>query len=128
MPTPRPVHNLLRTLTSRSVVPVTGRLLLALLARIRAGHPTLATPDGGHQLFGDPHARPAAALRMLDWCACRAILRAWQQAFVARRDAVRTQGFDEVFIRTWRRYLMYCEAAFAERKTDVMHYVVGRQG
>ncbi|WP_175773219.1 SAM-dependent methyltransferase [Paraburkholderia phenazinium] len=51
-------------------------------------------------------------------------LRAWQAAFEDHLDAVRAQGFDEIFIRTWRLYLAYCEAGFAERRTDVMHFVV----
>ncbi|WP_241011624.1 cyclopropane-fatty-acyl-phospholipid synthase family protein [Burkholderia sp. Ac-20392] len=51
-------------------------------------------------------------------------LQTWRAAFEARLDAVRAQGFDEIFIRTWRLYLTYCEAAFVERRTDVMHFVV----
>ncbi|WP_265183671.1 class I SAM-dependent methyltransferase [Burkholderia multivorans] len=31
---------------------------------------------------------------------------------------------DETFIRTWRLYLANCEAGFAERRTDVMHFIV----
>jgi cyclopropane-fatty-acyl-phospholipid synthase len=55
-------------------------------------------------------------------------LRIWNAAFDAKLDAVRAQGFDETFIRTWRLYLKYCEAAFAERRTDVMHFVVTNGG
>jgi cyclopropane-fatty-acyl-phospholipid synthase len=51
-------------------------------------------------------------------------LRIWHAAFDAKLDAVRAQGFDETFIRTWRLYLKYCEAGFDERRTDVMHFVV----
>lgn len=53
-------------------------------------------------------------------------LRAWSEAFEAQLDAVRAQGFDEKFVRTWRLYLAYCEAAFLERRTDVVHFVVTR--
>ncbi len=49
---------------------------------------------------------------------------AWRRAFHARLDAVRAQGFDEVFIRTWEFYLCYCEAAFRARNTDVMHFTL----
>ncbi|MBP9204949.1 MAG: class I SAM-dependent methyltransferase [Kofleriaceae bacterium] len=42
-------------------------------------------------------------------------LRAWREVFEARRDEVRALGFDEPFIRTWRMYLAFSEAAFAER-------------
>ncbi|WP_321797233.1 cyclopropane-fatty-acyl-phospholipid synthase family protein [Caballeronia sp. J97] len=53
-------------------------------------------------------------------------LRYWRKAFEARTEAVRAQGFDEHFVRTWRLYLAYCEAGFDEARTDVMHFVVSR--
>ncbi|GIK88445.1 MAG: cyclopropane-fatty-acyl-phospholipid synthase [Betaproteobacteria bacterium] len=49
-------------------------------------------------------------------------LRAWLDAFDARADTVRAQGFDERFVRCWRFYLAYCIAGFATRSTDVGHY------
>jgi len=49
---------------------------------------------------------------------------AWRHAFHAQLDEVRAQGFDEHFIRTWEFYLCYCEAAFRERNTDVMHFTL----
>ncbi|MBC7453240.1 MAG: class I SAM-dependent methyltransferase [Massilia sp.] len=49
---------------------------------------------------------------------------AWRQAFHARLDAVRAQGFDERFILTWEFYLCYCEAAFRAGNTDVMHFTL----
>jgi cyclopropane-fatty-acyl-phospholipid synthase len=57
--------------------------------------------------FGDDYART---------------LRTWRATFDAPPIWC-AQGFDETFIRTWRLYLAYCEA-FAERRTDVMHFVV----
>ncbi|VVD71288.1 SAM-dependent methyltransferase [Pandoraea fibrosis] len=51
-------------------------------------------------------------------------LRLWHAAFESQIDAVRAQGFDDMFIRTWRLYLQYCEAAFEERRIDVRHFVV----
>ena len=51
-------------------------------------------------------------------------LAAWRAAFHAKLDAVRAQGFDERFIRTWDFYLCYCEAAFRARNTDVMHFTL----
>ena len=51
---------------------------------------------------------------------------AWRRAFHARLDEVRSQGFDERFIRTWEFYLCYCEAAFREKNTDVMHFTLTR--
>jgi cyclopropane-fatty-acyl-phospholipid synthase len=49
---------------------------------------------------------------------------AWRRVFHARIDEVRAQGFDERFIRTWEFYLCYCEAAFREHNTDVMHFTL----
>ncbi len=49
-------------------------------------------------------------------------LRGWRENFEASLNAVRAQGFDEIFIRTWRLYLAYCEAGFTEGRTDVMHF------
>jgi cyclopropane-fatty-acyl-phospholipid synthase len=48
----------------------------------------------------------------------------WRKSFNARLQEVREQGFDERFIRTWEFYLCYCEAAFRERNTDVMHFTL----
>jgi cyclopropane-fatty-acyl-phospholipid synthase len=42
-------------------------------------------------------------------------LRAWHDRFVTELAAIRALGFDESFIRTWRLYLAFSEAAFAER-------------
>ncbi|WP_144156186.1 SAM-dependent methyltransferase [Paraburkholderia sp. BCC1885] len=51
-------------------------------------------------------------------------LRRWRSAFESQLDAIRAQGFDETFIRTWRLYLAYCEAGFDEGRTDVMQFVL----
>ncbi|GAB2879541.1 cyclopropane-fatty-acyl-phospholipid synthase family protein [Paraburkholderia jirisanensis] len=51
-------------------------------------------------------------------------LQCWSERFEANIDAVRALGFDDVFIRTWRLYFAYCEAGFAERRTDVRQFVV----
>ena len=42
-------------------------------------------------------------------------LRLWNERFHEQLEAVRALGFDERFIRMWRYYLCYCEAAFLER-------------
>ncbi len=39
----------------------------------------------------------------------------WRQAFVAKLDQVKKQGFDQRFIRMWEYYLCYCEGGFRER-------------
>ncbi|NML62559.1 class I SAM-dependent methyltransferase [Massilia sp. RP-1-19] len=51
-------------------------------------------------------------------------LAAWRVAFHANLDAVRAQGFDERFIRTWDFYLGYCEAAFRAHNTSVVHFTL----
>ncbi|WP_345813233.1 cyclopropane-fatty-acyl-phospholipid synthase family protein [Paraburkholderia sp. PREW-6R] len=51
-------------------------------------------------------------------------LRRWRSAFESQLDTIRTQGFDEIFVRTWRLYLAYCEAGFDEGRTDVMQFVL----
>lgn len=47
-------------------------------------------------------------------------LRLWCETFEARRDDVLALGFDERFLRKWRYYLRYCEAAFAMRNISVV--------
>ena len=42
-------------------------------------------------------------------------LRAWRDRFTAAAPAVRALGFDDRFVRTWRLYLAFSEAAFAAR-------------
>jgi cyclopropane-fatty-acyl-phospholipid synthase len=39
-------------------------------------------------------------------------LRAWRDRFAAREPEVRALGFDDGFVRTWRLYLAFSEAAF----------------
>ncbi len=39
----------------------------------------------------------------------------WKTAFMSKLDAVKAQGFDDVFIRMWDFYLCYCEGGFRER-------------
>ena len=64
-----------RTLSGSESAPVSGRLFLSLLERIRVGHLVLITPDGQPRVFGDPHALPGARLELHDWRACGEILR-----------------------------------------------------
>ena len=76
----------------------------------------LMTTEGGFQLhrleeFGPDYART---------------LDAWCQAFEAKLDQVRALGFDERFIRKWRLYFRYCEAAFAYRNIGVVQAVYVR--
>jgi len=51
-------------------------------------------------------------------------LRRWRARFHAQAAAIRAQGFDEPFMRTWDLYLAYCEAAFDTGSTDVMQFTL----
>lgn len=53
-------------------------------------------------------------------------LRRWRAVFEARLDAVRGLGFDERFVRIWRLYLCYCEAAFDAGRISVMQTCLER--
>lgn len=50
----------------------------------------------------------------------------WAEAFEARKDAVVDLGFDGRFLRKWRYYLRYCEAAFAARHIGVVQALYSR--
>jgi cyclopropane-fatty-acyl-phospholipid synthase len=54
-------------------------------------------------------------------------LRRWRAAFTQREQEVLSLGFDERFLRIWRFYLCYCEAAFAEGNTDVVQFTLRRR-
>ncbi len=88
-----------------------GSLLLSIN---RVGE--LMTKESGFQLdrleeFGPDYART---------------LDAWCRAFEANLDKVRGMGFDERFIRKWRLYFRYCQAAFAHRNIGVVQAVYVR--
>jgi cyclopropane-fatty-acyl-phospholipid synthase len=51
-------------------------------------------------------------------------LRRWREAWEGKYESILKQGFDERFMRIWRLYFAYCEAGFAEGKTDVMQFLL----
>ena len=51
-------------------------------------------------------------------------LRQWRMRFDDRLDEIRELGLDDRFIRLWRFYLAYCEAAFTERHCTVNQLVL----
>ncbi|MEO6055128.1 MAG: cyclopropane-fatty-acyl-phospholipid synthase family protein [Chthoniobacterales bacterium] len=53
-------------------------------------------------------------------------LKTWCDRFEEKLPEVRALGFDEVFIRKWRYYLCYCEAAFGMRHISVVQNVYTR--
>lgn len=91
-------------------MPLSSRLFLALLRKIRHGHLTLTLPDGTSQVYGDPHDAPAATLHLHDWRACQAILRAGDIGFA---DALRAQWVDSPDLTALMRLAIRNEAAAA---------------
>ena len=55
-------------------------------------------------------------------------LRLWNENFHNKLDDVKKLGFDEYFIRMWRMYLTYCEAAFLTRNINLVQVVFTRDG
>jgi len=53
-------------------------------------------------------------------------LRLWHDAFLEKLDKVKKLGFDDYFIRMWKMYLSYCEAAFITRNINLVQVVFSR--
>jgi len=53
-------------------------------------------------------------------------LRIWRSTFDSKQEAIRGLGFDDIFIRKWRYYLCFCEAAFGTRHLTVAQMVYSR--
>jgi cyclopropane-fatty-acyl-phospholipid synthase len=53
-------------------------------------------------------------------------LKIWRANFESKLAEVRALGFDDAFIRKWRFYLCYCEAAFGTRHITVAQMVYSR--
>ncbi|HEY8026776.1 MAG TPA: cyclopropane-fatty-acyl-phospholipid synthase family protein [Burkholderiaceae bacterium] len=51
-------------------------------------------------------------------------LQQWYETFKAQLHAVREQGFDDRFLRTWEFYLAYCEAGFRAQSLDVVQFTL----
>lgn len=50
----------------------------------------------------------------------------WEEAFQDKLDQIRALGFDERFIRKWKYYFGYCQAAFAMRNISVVQATYSR--
>ncbi len=70
----------------------------------------------------------AAGLRVVDELAFgldyAETCRRWRDTFLAQRQHVHQQGFDERFVRIWEFYLAYCEAGFEAGDIDVMQFTL----
>jgi cyclopropane-fatty-acyl-phospholipid synthase len=53
-------------------------------------------------------------------------LRRWHHDFLQKEQAAKQLGFDDRFVRIWRFYLSYCEAAFTLGNTDVVQFTLRR--
>lgn len=53
-------------------------------------------------------------------------LKHWRDAFNAKLDRVRAQGFDDRFIRMWEFYLCYCEGGFIERSIGTAQVLLAK--
>ncbi len=51
-------------------------------------------------------------------------LDAWRSAFKEQLPKVRAQGFADRFLRTWKSYLVYCEARFRAGSIDVAQFTL----
>ena len=72
-------------------------------------------------------ASDLALIRMDDFGSSYALtLKAWRERFMAKLPQVRSQGFDERFIRLWEFYLSYCEGGFRERSIGVAHLLLAK--
>lgn len=50
-------------------------------------------------------------------------LNLWHEAFESQLEQVKALGFDDYFIRMWKMYLCYCEAAFITRNIGLAQLV-----
>jgi cyclopropane-fatty-acyl-phospholipid synthase len=53
-------------------------------------------------------------------------LRRWRSRIFGRLEDVRRLGYSDEFIRMWHYYLCYCEGAFLESATGVVHMLLVR--
>ena len=50
----------------------------------------------------------------------------WYRAFIAAREPLLQDGYDERFIRMWTYYLKYCEGGFLERTISTVQLVLSK--
>lgn len=75
-------------------MPSSGRILMALLARLQHGHLVVRTPEGAHLEFGPADSDLRADLSIHDWRACQLIFsagdiglaQAWRQQWLGSHD------------------------------------------
>ena len=50
----------------------------------------------------------------------------WYEAFIAAKDDLLQDGYDERFVRMWTYYLKYCEGGFLERTISTVQLVISK--
>lgn len=55
-------------------------------------------------------------------------LSAWRHRFFERLGNIKSQGYNDVFIRMWEFYLSYCEGGFMERTIGTMQFLMAKPG
>lgn len=53
-------------------------------------------------------------------------LQAWRERFFEKLSVVKSQGYDDVFIRMWDFYLSYCEGGFRERTIGTIQMLIAK--
>jgi cyclopropane-fatty-acyl-phospholipid synthase len=53
-------------------------------------------------------------------------LHRWRDQLAEREDIAHERGYDDALLRLWEFYLVYCEAAFAERYVSLVQMVLDR--
>ncbi len=52
----------------------------------------------------------------------------WRENLAKREDDARALGYDDAFLRLWKFYLCYCEAAYRERYVSLVEVVLAKPG
>lgn len=53
-------------------------------------------------------------------------LNVWHENFINKKDEILKLGFDDYFLRMWKMYLNYCEAAFSTRNINLVQLSFSR--
>ncbi|MEM7019849.1 MAG: class I SAM-dependent methyltransferase, partial [Pseudomonadota bacterium] len=53
-------------------------------------------------------------------------IRIWRERFIAALEQVKSQGYNDAFIRTWLMYLCYCEGSFNEKAISTVQMLFAK--
>ena len=51
-------------------------------------------------------------------------LKRWRSSFQNSLNEIKSQGFNDTFLRMWNYYLSYCEGGFRSRNIDVGQFLI----